>query len=94
MTSGTRTRVETKSPVDKLQFYVDRDIVLKRTLTSGETKIVSGIVKIEQGKQVNIILIKKNTAGICTKYTNNTLDISFEEGPDKVLTFGVAQNAT
>lgn len=94
-TSGIRTAVESNhQPLEKIQFYADRDIVLKREMNIGETKVSSGKVKIENGHYVQIIILKKNTPGICTVVKNNIVGISFENGPNKFLTFGKIKNAT
>ena len=55
----------------KVQFYVDRDIVLRRELSTGETKVTSGKVMIENGRTINIVTIKKNTPGVCVLEKNN-----------------------
>lgn len=91
----TRNKVEEKSiPVDKLQFYVDSDVELRRELASRDAKVTSGKVKFENGKYINIILLKKGTLGVCTGIHKNTLDIAFESGEGKNLTFGVPENVS
>lgn len=89
-TADTRNKVEEKSiPLEKLQFYIDKDVELKRELSSREATVHSGKVKIENGKYVNIILLKKGTLGVCTGSNKNSLDIAFESGEGKSLSFGV-----
>ena len=93
-TVDVRNKVENKAiQVDKLQYYVDRDVELRRELTSGEAKVISGKVRFENGKYIHIIRLKKYTAGVCTHIYKNSLDISFEMGDGKKLTFGVNDNA-
>ena len=90
-TVATREKVESKNiSLDKLQFYIDRDVELRRELSSGEVKVSSGKIKFENGKYVHIILLRKYTPGVCTKIDDDKLDISFETGDGKFLTFGVA----
>jgi len=75
-----------------LQYYVDRDVILKREMSSQEaTTQITGKVIVENGKYIHIITLRKNTPGVCTYvYSNNqTLDISFDMGEGKYLTFGV-----
>ncbi len=72
----------------KVQFYVDRDIVLRRELSTGETKVASGKVTIENGRTINIVTIKKNTPGICVLEKNNVVGISFEAIDANFITFG------
>ncbi len=93
-TSSIRSAVESNhQPLEKIQFYADRDIVLRRDMNIGETTVTSGKVKIENGHYVQIITLKKNTPGICTVVKNNIVGISFEAGPNKYLTFGKIKNA-
>lgn len=90
----TRRRVEEKSiPVEKLQFYIDKDVELKRELASREAKVSSGKVVFENGKYVNIVLLRAGTQGVCTMALNNTLEIAFENGDNKNLRFGVPEKA-
>lgn len=88
-TSNIRNRVENnRLPLEKIQFYADRDIVLRRDMETGETKVTAGVVKIENGHSVNIVTLPKNTPGVCTVVKNNIVGISFEAGDNKYLTFG------
>ncbi|GGH69375.1 hypothetical protein HNQ91_002796 [Filimonas zeae] len=75
-------------PINQVQFYVDRDVELKREVASGSTKVSAGVVKLENGRFVNIITLKKNTPGVCIKTYPDKMDISFEVGDGKFLTFG------
>ncbi|MEI9933629.1 MAG: hypothetical protein WDM71_01965 [Ferruginibacter sp.] len=94
-TPSIRSRVEANNvPLTKIQYFVDRDIVLKRELDKGETKVISGSVKFENGHYVNIITLKKGTPGVCTMVAPNKISISFEVGDDKYLNFGKTLNGT
>jgi len=93
-TSGIREKIEhSHQPLEKIQFYADRNIVLRRELKTGETKVTSGKVRIENGHYINTITLKKNTPGVCTVVKNNVLGISFEEGENKFLNFGKTKYA-
>lgn len=93
-TVDTRKRVEERAiAVEKLQFYVDKDVELKRELAARDAKVSSGKVVFENGKYVNIIHLKAGTQGVCTMALNNTLEISFENGDNKNLRFGVPEKA-
>ena len=90
-----RQKVEsTGTPLTQLQFYVDRDVELSREILKDETKVTSGIVRFENGKNLNIITLKRNTPGVCTKVLPDKVLISFEIGDDKYLTFGKTKYAT
>ncbi len=93
--TAIREKVENiGTPVTQLQFYVDRDVELSRELLKDETKVTSGEVRFENGKNLNIITLKKNTPGVCTKVLPDKVIISFEVGDDKFLTFGKTKYAS
>ena len=93
-TVDTRRRVEEIAiPVEKLQFYIDKDLELKRELSARDAKVTSGKVVIENGKYVNIVILKAGTQGVCTVAHNNTLEIAFENGDNKNIRFGVPEKA-
>jgi hypothetical protein len=93
-TSAIRNDVEAShQSLQKVQFYADRDIVLRRDMDIGETKVKSGVVKIENGHYVNIITLKKHTPGVCTIVKGNAIGVSFEQGDNKFLTFGKTKYA-
>jgi hypothetical protein len=94
-TVDTRRRVEEKAiPVEKLQFYIDKDVELKRELAARDAKVTSGKVVFENGKYVNIVYLKAGTEGVCTMALNNVLEISFENGDNKNIRFAVPERAS
>ncbi len=93
--TDVRARVEaTNTPLTKLQYYVDRKVEFKRVVTSGEMKVSSGTIKVENGKQVQIIKLKRNTPGICTQVSADRMLVSFEEGANKNLVFVFPRGGT
>ncbi|MBI5916510.1 MAG: hypothetical protein HY842_14125, partial [Bacteroidetes bacterium] len=73
----------------KIQFYVSQDIVLKRELTGGSTDIVSGKIKIEDGRQIEEVVIRKGTPGaFLFSPKDERFAIGFEEGSERYLIFG------
>ncbi len=93
--TDVRARVEaTNTPLTKLQYYVDRRVEFKRVVTSGETKVSSGTIKVENGKQVQIIKLKRNTPGVCTQVLADRMLVSFEDGPNKNLVFVFPKGGT
>jgi hypothetical protein len=91
-TPSIRNKIEANSiPLTQLQFYVDRNIELTRELESGQTKVTAGTVKFENGKYMNVILLKKGTPGVCTMVSPDKLSISFEVGNNSFLNFGRTQ---
>ena len=94
-TVDTRKRVEERAiPVEKLQFYVDKDVELRRELSARDAKVNSGKVVFENGKYVNIIILRAGTLGVCTQKLNNSLEVSFESGDNKNIRFAVPERAT
>ena len=87
--AAIRQKVENiGTPVTQLQFYIDRDVELSREILKDETKVTSGVIRFENGKNLNIITLKKGTPGVCTRVMPDKIVISFEVGDDKFLTFG------
>lgn len=78
-----------ENELKKIQFYVSRDIVLKRELTGGSTDIVSGKIKIEDGRQIEEVVIRKGTPGaFIFSPKSERFAISFEESDNNYLMFG------
>ncbi|MEL6867457.1 MAG: hypothetical protein AAFP19_23735 [Bacteroidota bacterium] len=74
----------------RIQFYLSDDIVLRRQASKGDAKIVSGEIKIVNGKRVEEIIIEKGTPGILLfSPKENRFAVSFESGgDDRFLMFG------
>jgi len=94
-TPSIRTKIESNAiPLNKIQFYVDRNIELTRVLESGQTQVTAGSVKFMNGQYMNIIELKKGTPGICTMSSDpDRLSISFEVG-NNYLNFGRTRNGS
>jgi hypothetical protein len=93
-TSRMYFTVETKQQVEKanvaitqLQFYNSEEIVLVRQMSKEEFGVEKGRIKIENGKQVEEIIIPRNTPGICELHDEKTLKVSFDKGNDNALAF-------
>jgi hypothetical protein len=74
----------------KIQFYVSKDIRLKRQLTGGSSEIISGKIKIEDGRQIEEVVIPRGTPGaFIFSPKQDRFAISFEDGNDsRYLMFG------
>lgn len=73
----------------KIQFYVSRDIELKRQLSAGSSEIVSGKIRIENGREVEVVTIQRGTPGVFVfSPKSDRFAISFEGGDDQYLMFG------
>jgi hypothetical protein len=73
----------------KIQFYTSNDIVLKRELSGGSSDIISGTIKIEDGRRIEEVVIRKGTPGaFMFSPKTDRFAIGFEEGQDRYLMFG------
>lgn len=73
-----------------VQFYNSHRIVLFRELGKSTSEIVSGEIKIIDGKQIEQIVINPLTPGVMVNSSDGKrFGISFEQGPDRYLVFGL-----
>jgi hypothetical protein len=87
-TSKERRLLESNDiSLEKIQFYNDKKIVLKRELDSADTKVKSGLVQLENGKYINIVTLEKETPGTCTGVTDSSILVSFEDGDNSQMMF-------
>lgn len=71
----------------QVQFYNSEEIVLARQIGKEEVKVAQGKVRIENGKQIEEIIIPPNTPGICELKDEKTLKISFDDGEGHSIPF-------
>jgi hypothetical protein len=88
LTVDTKLKIE-KAGIDvsKVQFYNSEEIVLARQLAKEELKVAQGKVRIENGKDIEEIIIPANTPGICEVNDEKTLKISFDDGEGRSIPF-------
>ena len=78
-----------ESELQRIQFYLSDDIVLRRTLGIGESRISKGKIEVVDGREVEQVVFKEGTPGVMLfSPKDNRLAISFEEDSDKFLMFG------
>jgi hypothetical protein len=80
----------TEDELKKIQFYLSDDIRLTRQANGGSSAIVSGEIKVVNGKRVEEIIIEKGTPGVLLfQPKQDRFAISFESGGNsKYLIFG------
>ncbi len=79
----------TDGELKKIQFYVSQDIVMKREITGGDREIISGKIKIEDGRQIEEVVIRKGTPGaFLFSPKADRFAIGFEESSERYLIFG------
>ncbi|HKK79930.1 MAG TPA: hypothetical protein VJ933_09890 [Phaeodactylibacter sp.] len=77
------------SDLERIQFYLSDDIVLRRELTGGRSEVISGEIKIIDGRKVEQVVIPKGTPGVLAFQSDGgRLAVSFEDGEDRYLMFG------
>ncbi len=83
-----------ESQIRKIQFYVSSDIILQREMSSANTKVESGKIKMVNGRRVQEIIIPVGTKGVLTDIPReNKMLVSFEIDDNHYLSFGVNPNA-
>jgi hypothetical protein len=83
----------TNIDLSKVQFYIDQKIVLERNLGDTKVEVTSGVVKLQNGKYINEVIIPEFTPGVCTGAEGDKLLISFEKGNNN-LPFGPGSGFT
>lgn len=87
-TQAIRENVESYDiTLDQIQFYNSHKIVLYRNLSYEETKVASGKIRFENGEFIERVIIKKNTPGVCEGFTDQIIDVAFEQGENRQLKF-------
>lgn len=78
----------TESELKDIQFYLSSDIVLRRQIRNGSTRVVAGEIKMIGGRKVEEVVIRKGTPGVMVYHPKeDRFGISFENG-DRFLMFG------
>jgi hypothetical protein len=77
----------------QVQFYVDQKLILSRNLGDQKVVVSSGIVKLENGKFINEVIVPGFTPGVCEGSEGERLLISFEKGNNN-LAFGPGSGYT
>ena len=74
----------------QIQFYLSSPVVLKKQIKEGSSEIINGKIKMENGRQIEEIVIPKGTPGIFLfSPKSERYAVSFEgNGEDKFLMFG------
>jgi len=73
--------------IKKIQFYVDRKLILRRLMGTEKGTVKSGIILFDNGQYINEVVIPAYTPGVCEKVDGDNLMISFDV-PGKDIAFG------
>src|SRR6202042_2852562 len=80
-TKDLKQKLEKESiDLKQVQFYVDQKLILDRNLGDQKVVVTSGVVKLENGKYINEVIVPALTPGICEASEGDKLMISFEKG--------------
>ena len=84
LTGSIKTNLEKQGlDLEKIQYYNESKIILKRVVSSKESEVISGKVTMQNGQMIEEIEIKKNTPGIMVDSKENEIHIRFEPGNQK-----------
>lgn len=75
----------------QIQFYLSEDVVLRKQVSAGDSRIESGDIKIVSGSKVEEIVIRQGTPGVLAFMPKEKrFAVSFEGGEDegRYLMFG------
>ncbi len=79
----------TDNDLERIQFYLSEDIILRRGVNEGGSTITSGKIKIVNGKKIEETIIRKGTPGVFVfRPKEDRFAISFESGDKRYLIFG------
>jgi hypothetical protein len=82
----------TEEQLKQIQFYLSHTIVLYRNINDAQTEITNGELKIENGQQVEEIIIEAGTPGVVSRRDEKgNLLVSFDND-NNVLRFGINHN--
>ena len=77
--------------IRQVQFYVDQKLIMSRYLDNEKAQVTSGVVKLENGRYINEVIVPPFTPGVCEDVKNENLMINFEKGSND-LGFGIGSN--
>jgi hypothetical protein len=80
----------TDSELDRIQFYLSKDIVMRREFSGSQSRIEGGEIKVVDGRKVEEVIIARRTPGVLLfSPERDTYAIGFEEGfNNRYLMFG------
>lgn len=85
--AGKKQLDEAGIELKKIQFYPSSDLLLSRQLSKEEIAVYKGKVRIENGRQIEEVIIPSGTPGVCEWNDEKSLRVSFDQGDGKQLIF-------
>ena len=78
-TKDLRQRIENSNlDIKKVQFFVDQQLVMRRSLGSEKADVKSGELLFEKGQYVNEVIVPAYTPGVLENINGDRIKISFE----------------
>src|SRR6202012_5035678 len=77
----------------QVQFYVDQKLILNRNLGDQKVVVSSGVVKLENGKYINEVIIPSFTPGLC-EGTEGEVIIALFKADQQPFAFGPGSGYT
>ena len=79
----------TEAELKRIQFYLSKSIVLRRELSGSKSEIISGEIKLVDGRKVEEVIIPQRTPGVVVLIPkSNRLAVSFDTKDESYLVFG------
>lgn len=73
--------------VKLVQFYIDQQLVLTRYLSNDQVSVKNGIIKFNNGKYVNEVVIPQYTPVVCESVEGDGLRVNAESNANTTLKF-------
>jgi hypothetical protein len=84
-----RFNLADKDKLGQVQFYLSRDVILERDVTEGSSEVITGKIKIVQGRKIEQIIIPARTPGVLVRMPqSDRIGIGFENNDKLFLMFG------
>ena len=78
-TKELRQRIENNNlDIKKIQFFVDQQLIMRRTLGTEKADVKSGELLFEKGQYINEVVIPAFTPGVLENIAGDRMKISFE----------------
>ncbi len=81
-----------RADLRKIQFYLDKTIILRNTASAGGSAIKSGTVMYDNSQQVTEFTIPAYTPGVCERVKGDSLYISFDAPQNSFVFAAVYEN--
>lgn len=92
-TQEMRDRLEgNELSLRQVQFYISKEITLRRKSGKQDIKLDKGKIAYGDEKKDEIVVIPKETEGVCEDFTKKSVKVRFEEGVSRGLQFVRNQN--